>query len=180
VGQLRASRSQPASEEVLPRLTKVAGLGLFIAASLLGCASPTYDFRGDWTADEKTAVMNGISEWPASPEHVRLVRVTDDNPDPEQCNESVDVTPTMLGTTYKDDQEICFWADRIARSANEHQMAREDLLQQTAAHETGHLFGLAHSPDNAPPSIMRAERADATLTVTNFDLATLKNYQSAQ
>jgi hypothetical protein len=149
-----------------------------LGTMLSGCASPTYDFRGDWTADEKTAVMNGISEWPSSPGHVRLVRVTDDNPNPEQCNESVDVTPTMLGTTYKDDQEICFWADRISRSAVDHNIARQDLLEQTAAHETGHLFGLGHSAEDAPASIMRAERSDAATTVTAFDLATLKNYRS--
>jgi hypothetical protein len=178
VGQLRASRSQPAPEEALYRLHKIAALGLLLITSLLGCASPTYDFRGNWTADEKTAVMDGISEWPATPEHVRLVKVTDDDPNPEQCNESIDMEPTMLGTTYKDDGEICFWTDRITRSANEHQIARQDLLQQTSAHETGHLFGLAHSADDAPPSVMRAERADATMSVTPFDLQTLKNYQS--
>jgi hypothetical protein len=161
-------------------LIKLAGVGLLSIPLLLGCASPTYDFRGNWSADEKTAVMDGISEWPASPEHVQLIRVTDDNPNPEQCNESPDITPSMLATTYKDQQQICFWADRITRSANEHQIERQDLLQQTAAHETGHLFGLAHSLDDAPPSIMRAERADATMAVTPFDLATLKNYESAK
>ncbi len=119
--------------------------------------------------------MDGISEWPASPQHVELIRVTDDDPNPEKCNESPDLTPSMLGTTYKDDGQICFWADRITRSANEHGLVRQDLLQQTAAHETGHLLGLVHSSDDAPPSIMRAERADATMKVTPFDLQTLKN-----
>jgi hypothetical protein len=56
---------------------------------------------------------------------------------------------------------VTFWIDCIA--------AHDVTLERVAAHEAGHLLGLAHQPSDSPPSIMRAAAREQTLEPTDFD-----------
>lgn len=123
-----------------------------------GCAKQADTYEGAWTADEVSAVNDGFAEWQAELPTGLVIRRVEG-----ACDEDAALGEGSVKYGEVEGTVVTFWVDCAA--------AHGVSLERVAAHEAGHLLGLAHQPTGSPPSIMRAAAHEQTLTPTDFDRA---------
>lgn len=146
----------------------------FLIGSLGGCASATYEFDPAFSPDEQAAIMSGFALWPGANYAVKVVRLDEaTGPVTKECPPS---ESDFIGDTWTDAHPesaratMCLHMDRLAAYSAGHDHAISDDLTQVSAHEYGHVFGLAHSSDADPPSVMRPSMATSVSAPTAWDL----------
>ncbi len=138
--------------------TFILTIALGALAITTGCAKVADTYEGAWTADEVSALNDGFAEWQAElPPALVLRRIEG------ACEEDDALGEGSVKYGEVEGPVVTFWVDCAA--------AHGVSLERVAAHEAGHLLGLAHQPAGSPPSIMRAAAHDQTLEPTNFDRA---------
>ena len=128
------------------------------ALAATGCAKEADTYVGAWTEEEIAAVNEGFGEWQrAIPAALEIRRVEG------ACEEDESLGEGSVKYGQVENTVVTFWVDCAA----EHGVS----LERVAAHEAGHLLGLAHQPSDSPPSIMRAATHEQTDEPTDYDRA---------
>jgi hypothetical protein len=128
---------------------------------LSGCASTSDNFDPGFSPDQVSTIESGFGEWPTH-RPVEIVSAPGNDCPPEHSG--------ILAWTFPGNAEhetkMCLYLDAI------NAVGVPNALQRTAAHEMGHALAgnSVHTPDDGPPSTMKASIEQDALTPTAYDL----------